>query len=147
MWLTSLIEEFSAERNLRTDLEQAEIFKPLLKPSRYKGAYGGRGSGKCHFFAGLLVDEHIRNPGFRTVCIREVQHALRESAKQLIEDKIQQFGVGHLFEIQREEIRSQGGGVILFQGMREHSAESLKSFERFNRAWIEEAQTLSREES
>jgi hypothetical protein len=27
--------------------------------------------------------------------------------------------------------------------MREHSAESLKSFERFNRAWIEEAQTLS----
>jgi phage terminase large subunit len=143
MWLSDLIQEFSSEHNLRTDLEQAEIFRPLLKPSRYKGAYGGRGSGKSHFFAGLLVDEHIRSPGFRTVCIREVQHALRESAKQLIEDKIQQFGVGHLFEIQREEIRSQGGGVILFQGMREHSAESLKSFERFNRAWIEEAQTLS----
>jgi phage terminase large subunit len=86
MLLTDLISEFSAEHNLRTDLERAEIFKPLLKPSRYKGAYGGRGSGKSHFFAGLLVDEHIRNPGFRTVCIREVQHALRESAKQLIED-------------------------------------------------------------
>lgn len=24
----------------------AEIFEPLLKPARYKGIYGGRGSGK-----------------------------------------------------------------------------------------------------
>lgn len=24
----------------------AKIFEPLLKPARYKGAYGGRGSGK-----------------------------------------------------------------------------------------------------
>ena len=24
----------------------ARVFEPLLKPSRYKGAYGGRGSGK-----------------------------------------------------------------------------------------------------
>lgn len=24
----------------------AEIFEPLLKPARYKGVYGGRGSGK-----------------------------------------------------------------------------------------------------
>jgi hypothetical protein len=24
----------------------ARIFEPLLKPARYKGAYGGRGSGK-----------------------------------------------------------------------------------------------------
>jgi phage terminase large subunit len=143
MWLDGLLGEFAAEGHLRPDLEAAEIFRPLLKPSRYKGTYGGRGSGKTHFFAGLLVDEHIRNPGFRTVCIREVQHALRESAKQLIEDKIQQWNVGYLFEVQREEIRSNGSGVILFQGMKDHSAESLKSFERFNRAWIEEAQTLS----
>ena len=25
--------------------------RPLLKPARYKGAYGGRGGGKSHFFA------------------------------------------------------------------------------------------------
>jgi hypothetical protein len=27
-------------------IHTAEIFEPLLQPSRYKGAWGGRGSGK-----------------------------------------------------------------------------------------------------
>ena len=30
---------------------------PLLQPSRYKGAWGGRGSGKSHFFAEALVED------------------------------------------------------------------------------------------
>lgn len=25
----------------------AKVFEPLLEPARYKGAFGGRGSGKC----------------------------------------------------------------------------------------------------
>ena len=41
-----------------TDLtiETARIFEPLLKPSRYKGAWGGRGSGKSHYMAGAVVE-------------------------------------------------------------------------------------------
>jgi hypothetical protein len=35
-------------------IETAEAFLPLLEPARYKGAYGGRGSGKSHFFGELL---------------------------------------------------------------------------------------------
>ncbi|CCD97865.1 50S ribosomal protein L30P (fragment) [Bradyrhizobium sp. STM 3809] len=27
----------------------AKVFEPLLAPTRYKGAFGGRGSGKSHF--------------------------------------------------------------------------------------------------
>ena len=34
----------------------AKIFEPLLQPARYKGVYGGRGSGKSHFFGELLVE-------------------------------------------------------------------------------------------
>jgi integrase len=30
-------------------MKTAGVFLPLLKPSRYKGAHGGRGSGKPHF--------------------------------------------------------------------------------------------------
>jgi len=33
--------------------------------------------------------------------------------------------------------------VIIFQGMQDHTAESIKSLEGFNIAWIEEAQSLS----
>jgi phage terminase large subunit len=121
----------------------AEVFEPLLAPARYKGAHGGRGSGKSHFFAEMLVDDHYRNPGLRSVCIREVQKSLKDSAKRLIEDKIQALGLGKAFNVQSDLIKTPGDGVILFQGMQDHTAETIKSLEAFDRAWVEEAQTLS----
>jgi len=75
------------------NLQIARAFAPLLKPSRYKGAYGGRGSGKSHVFGELLVKQAVERPGLRAVCIREVQKTLKQSAKKLIEDKIQALGV------------------------------------------------------
>lgn len=125
------------------EIPTARAFAPLLQPARYKGAYGGRGSGKSHFFAEMLVEECVRFPGTRAVCVREVQKSLKESAKKLIEDKIQQLGVGKKFEVQNTEIKTPGGGVILFQGMQDHTAESIKSLEGMHYAWVEEAQTLS----
>jgi phage terminase large subunit len=80
-------------------VETPRVFIPLLKPARYKGAYGGRGSGKSHFFARHLVLDHIAIPGLRSVCIREVQRTLKESAKRLIEDKIQELGMGSRFDV------------------------------------------------
>lgn len=121
----------------------AEVFQPLLEPSRYKGAWGGRGSGKSHFFAELIVEDALRKPGLRAVCIREVQKSLKESAKKLIEDKIQALGVGSHFNPLSDRIETPGGGLIIFQGMQDHTAESIKSLEGFDRAWVEEAQTLS----
>lgn len=79
----------------------------------------------------------------RSVCIREVQRSLEQSAKRLIEDKIETLGVGGLFEVQRDRILTPGGGLIIFQGMQNHTADSIKSLEGFMRAWVEEAQSLS----
>lgn len=125
-------------------IDVARPFTPLLKPSRYKAARGGRGSGKSHFFAGLVIDRCVAEPGLRVVCIREVQKSLKESAKKLLEDKIIEYDVGHLFQVMDNEIRTPGGGVIIFQGMADHTAESIKSMEGFDIAWCEEAQTLSK---
>ena len=82
-------------------------------------------------------------PGSRGVCIREVQKSLKESAKRLIEDKISALGVSAHFDPQNDQIKTPGGGVILFQGMQDHTAETIKSLEGFDWAWVEEAQTLS----
>ena len=125
-------------------ISTAPTFAALLQPARYKGVFGGRGSGKSHFFAELLVEQCILNPGTRAVCIREIQKSLKESAKRLIEDKIQTLGVGSMFKIQNEQIVTPGNGLIVFMGMREHTKESIKSLEGFNICWVEEAQTLSR---
>ena len=119
------------------------MFEPLLHPGRYKGAWGGRGSGKSHFFADLMVEAALTKPGFRGVCIREVQKDLNQSAKRLIEDKIQAHGVGVVFDCQKAVTVTPGGGLIVYQGMQDHTADSVKSLEGFDVAWVEEAQTLS----
>jgi hypothetical protein len=82
-------------------------------------------------------------PGTRAVCVREVQKSLKDSVKRLIEDKIGKLGVGARFILLHDQIGTPGGGVILFQGMQDHTAESIKSLEGFEIAWVEEAQTLS----
>jgi phage terminase large subunit len=121
----------------------APVFRPLLEGARYKGAHGGRGSGKSHLFAESVIAKHVGMRGSRTVCIREVQKSLKESAKLLIEDKIKALGVGSLFDIQSDKIVAPGDGLITFVGMQDHNAESIKSLEGFDRCWVEEAQTLS----
>lgn len=127
---------------LDLDIPVAEVFEPLLQPARYKGAWGGRGSGKSHFFAGLAVFRCVNTPGLRILCVREVQKSLRDSAKRLIEDKIREFNVPG-FEILDKVIRTPGGGEINFVGMQDHTAESIKSLEGYDVAWVEEARSLS----
>lgn len=126
-------------------LPTARCFAPLLQPARDKGAWGGRGSGKSHFFAGLLIEDSLANKGLLSACIREVQKSLKDSAKRLIESKLAEHGLGEAdgFKVFNELIKTPGDGVIIFQGMQDHTAESIKSLEGFKRAWAEEAQTLS----
>lgn len=123
--------------------EIPRVFAPLLDPARYKGAWGGRGSGKSHFFGEQLVEDSLYHRGLLSVCIREVQQTLKQSSKRLIEKKIQDLGVGSEFRVYDDRIETPGDGVVIFQGMQDHTAESIKSLEGFNRAWVEEAQTLS----
>jgi phage terminase large subunit len=77
------------------------------------------------------------------VCIREVQRTLDQSVKKLLETKIADFNVGDNFDVQDRRIKTRKGGVIIFEGMQNHTAESIKSLEGYDRAWVEEAQTLS----
>lgn len=131
-------------------IETAEVFEPLLAPSRYKGAWGGRGSGKSHFFGGLLLEDCLAAPGdsgegLRGVCIREVQKDLAQSSKALIEAKLRDFGLGERqgFKTFRDVIQTPGDGLLIFKGMQDYTAESIKSLEGFDRAWWEEAQSAT----
>jgi len=123
-------------------IETPKAYAPLLQYSRYKGAHGGRGSGKSHFFAEALIEQHIIEKT-DSVCVREVQKSLNQSVKKLIETKIEALGVGHMFEVQESLIKCPHGGKIIFQGMQNHTADSIKSLEGFDIAWVEEAQSLS----
>ena len=74
-----------------------------------------------------------------------MQKSLKQSAKKLIEDTLQKYNLGEAqgFKVWREVIETPGDGLIIFQGMQDHTADSVKSLEGFDRAWVEEAQSLS----
>lgn len=129
---------------MKLDIKTPRWSVPILKRenARYIGAYGGRGSGKSHFFAELLVERSVMGK-VDAVCVREVQKSLAQSVKKLIENKIQELGVGHMFDVQQSQIKSIHGGIIIFQGMQNHTADSIKSLEGFDIAWVEEAQSIS----
>jgi len=131
------------------DIPTARCFLPLLAdkapdglPPRYLGAHGGRASAKSHFFAELLVEENLRMK-VDSVCIREVQKSLRFSVKRTIEAKIAAHNAGAYFTVQDKIITSSRGGITIFEGMQNQTADSIKSLEGFKRAYVEEAQTLS----
>lgn len=125
-------------------IETPKWAAPLLQPARYKGAHGGRGSGKSHAFAEMMIEEHILDQNSRSVCVREIQKSLNQSVKRLLELKIESMNAGAYFEIQESVIKAKkGDGLIIFQGMQNHTADSIKSLEGYDRAWVEEAQSLS----
>jgi hypothetical protein len=95
----------------------AKIFEPLLQPARYKGVFGGRGSGKSHFFGELLVETCQAERGMLAVCIREAQRTLAQSSKRLIEGKIASLGLGHGFKVFSDKIETPGDGLIIFRGL------------------------------
>jgi phage terminase large subunit len=127
---------------MKLNIDTPEVFLPLLSAARYLGAWGGRGSGKSHFFAEMLIERSIMAKT-DAVCIREVQKSLQQSVKKLIEMKIEALGLGHRFRVLQTHIESDLGGIITFQGMQNHTADSIKSLEGFDIAWVEEAQSLS----
>ncbi|WP_433994854.1 phage terminase large subunit [Bradyrhizobium pachyrhizi] len=116
----------------------AKVFEPLLRPARYKGAFGGRGSGKSHFFGELLVEMCQAERGTLAVCIREAQRTLAQSSKRLIESKIASLGVGQGFKNYSDRIATPGDGVMIFRGMR-YFLREVRRVGQGSRSWDDAA--------
>ncbi|WP_249166742.1 phage terminase large subunit [Bradyrhizobium sp. JYMT SZCCT0428] len=97
----------------------------MLRPSRYRGAFGGRGSGKSHFFGELLVETCQAERGTLAVCIREAQRTLAQSSKRLVESKIAALGVGSGFKLYSDKIETPGDGIIIFRGMQSYTFKAV----------------------
>jgi len=90
----------------------------------------------------MVIEESVARP-LDIVCIREIQRTLGQSVKKLLETKITDYNAGSYFDVQDRRILSKRGGTIIFEGMQNHNADSIKSLEGYDRAWAEEAQSLS----
>lgn len=119
-----------------------EWSKPLVSPARYKGAKGGRGGGKSHFFGEYAILRAYESKR-RILCAREIQNSIKDSVKHLLEKKIEKLGLSSFFHITRDEIVGKNGSRFIFRGLRDQNADSLKSVEDVDYCWVEEAQTIS----
>lgn len=115
----------------------------LFQPARYKIAHGGRGGAKSWGFARALLIYGWQQPE-RILCAREVQKSIKDSVHKLLSDQIQALGLGHHYEVLQNEIRGRNGTEIIFTGLSNQTAESIKSFEGVTKCWVEEAHKVSR---
>ncbi|HMJ93885.1 MAG TPA: phage terminase large subunit, partial [Allosphingosinicella sp.] len=131
---------------------QVEI-PPRLIPifngnARYRGAFGGRGSGKTRTFAKMSAVNGYRwsKAGEEGIilCGREYMNSLDESSMAEVKAAIRSepWLAAH-YDIGETYIRTRDGRIeYCFAGLR-HSLDSLKSKARIKLLWVDEAEPVS----
>jgi PBSX family phage terminase large subunit len=116
---------------------------PILEPKRFKVMHGGRGGGKSHTVAQVLLMMAMQRK-LRILCVREVQKSLKESSMQVLKDYIERLGLAAHFEVLKTEIRClTTGSTFGFSGLKDHTADSIKSWEGADIVWVEEAHSVT----
>lgn len=115
----------------------------LFEPARFKVAYGGRDGGKSWGFARALLLEGAAKP-LAIGCFREIQKSIKDSVHQLLANQIEELGLSGFYDIKRDEIVGDNGTYFRFAGLSAQTRDSIKSFEGLDRAWVEEAQSVSK---
>ena len=117
--------------------------KCLVEPehSRYRVLYGGRGGGKSHSVARMLLCKGVINT-IRVLCAREFQTSIKDSVHKLLVDQIYEMKLEAHYEITQTTIRGKNGTEFIFAGIK-NNINGLKSIEGIDYCWCEEANNIS----
>lgn len=124
------------------------VFAPRPGAYRFRGAYGGRGSGKTRTFAKMtaVFAYMFAMSGKRGVilCGREYMESLEESSLEEIKAAIREEPfLNAFFEIGEKFIRTRCRRVkYVFTGLR-HNLDSIKGKSNVLLAWVDEAENVS----
>ena len=129
--------------SLSVRVQIPEKLEPLFKPARYKILYGGRGSAKSWSIARALLIQGLEQR-LRIGCFREIQRTIADSVHRLLSDQVSALGLEECYRVLETEIIGANGTQFLFAGLRQQDAHKIKSFEGLDRAWVEEAQTVTK---
>lgn len=110
--------------------------------ARYRGAYGGRGSGKSFTFAKMTAIRGMAKP-IRILCAREFQNSIKESVHHEIIKAIEsEPWLNDFYEWGESYIRGKNGTEYVFKGLRNNYKE-IKSTADIDICWVEEAEAVS----
>jgi len=102
-----------SELNLETPLAFGYLFDPPLGETRYRVAYGGRGSAKSWQFARALL-VHGLSHKLRILCAREYQASIKDSVHRVLADQITRLGLEGSYTVQEASIIGKNGTEFLF---------------------------------
>lgn len=117
----------------------------LWKPSRYKVLHGGRGGAKSDTFARLAaIKMHQERCG--VLCTRRYQNSILDSVHKAIADAIEAMGLTAEFDIQKQSIfNRRTGSTAIFKGTARSMTE-IKSLKGIKYCWVEEAESVPKED-
>lgn len=127
------------EKTIDIPVEYKELFSDWWREA---AVYGGRYSLKSHTVARFLLIR-ARQKKTRVACFREFQNSIAESSYQLLKDLVEKYGMKEFEMTQNSIINKINGSDFIFKGLH-NNEQSIKSTEGIDIAWVEEAQTVSK---
>ena len=117
------------------------VFTPARGELRYRGAYGGRGSGKSFSFA-LMAAVWGYAEKLRILCTRELQVSIKESFHAEVKNAISStpWLAAH-YDVGIDYIRGKNGTEFIFRGLR-HNMSAIKSMAQIDLCIVEEAEDV-----
>lgn len=117
------------------------VFTPPRGSLRYRGAYGGRGSGKSFTFARMAAVFGYAEP-LRILCVREFQNSIKESFHAEIKNAIASIPwLENHYDVGVDYIRGANGTEFIFKGLR-NNTQSVKSLAQIDLCIVEEAEDI-----
>lgn len=117
------------------------VFAPPKGALRYRGAYGGRGSGKSFTFAKMAAIWGAIEP-LRILCTRELQTSIKDSFHAELKNAIQSDEwLSSCYDVGIDYLRGHNGTEFMFAGLR-HNIGSIKSKAQIDLCVVEEAEDV-----
>lgn len=126
------------------ELQIPSKLKPVFTTpnKRYRGAKGGRGSGKSASFAQMLLIDGL-TARHKVLCAREIQNSVKESVHAELCNWVDVLGLKGIYQYNENSIWCPStGSEFIYKGLY-RNLDSIKSMSGLTRVFIEEAETIS----
>ena len=118
-----------------------QLFAAPRGDIQYRGAHGGRGSGKSFSFALIALIWGVSTK-LRILATRDLQSSIKESFHAELKAAIQAYPwLTHYYDVGTDYLRGHNGTEFIFRGLR-HNSQAIRSLAKIDLTIVEEAEDI-----
>jgi phage terminase large subunit len=131
-----------SEAKIRLPPKLTPLFTLPRGEVQYRGAHGGRGSGKSFSFAKMAAVFGFVEP-LRVLCTRDLQSSIKESFHAELKSAISTVPwLEDHYDVGMDYLRGRNGTEFIFRGLR-HNSTAIKSLAKIDLTIVEEAEDIA----